>query len=337
MTNRTIDVYAAGLIDGEGCIGIVERKGIYNIRIDVGMTVKAQPLLEMLEREYGGCVVLSRRATSKWDAAACWVIGGEKAAHALRRIEPYLQLKEEQARIAIKMEEIRQQLPAPKGVRFRWTEEARYRCAALKRRMHELNQKGPSTPQQEKTSPVARLVAGTWVTNQADLFSDLGWAAFSGPWPRSGSMRSGRVYQRPLWERHTEGTGGSSLLPTPRTSDTNGAGRHGDGGMDLRTAATLLPTPAASRSGRQRSESGGAAVRPSLDQVDKLLPTPTATDAANSRNATANRSTTGHHSGVTLTDAFVSATTGPQSPTGSPFSNVPPHHPHSEDDAAETY
>lgn len=37
------------------------------------------------------------------------------------------------------------------------------------------------------------------------------------------------------------------LLPTPRTSDTNGAGEHGQGGMDLRTAVSLLPTPRASR------------------------------------------------------------------------------------------
>jgi DNA (cytosine-5)-methyltransferase 1 len=35
------------------------------------------------------------------------------------------------------------------------------------------------------------------------------------------------------------------MLPTPRTSDTNGPGLHGDGGLDLRTAVTLLPTPAA--------------------------------------------------------------------------------------------
>ena len=34
------------------------------------------------------------------------------------------------------------------------------------------------------------------------------------------------------------------LLPTPRVSDGNGAGAHGDGGPDLRTAVTLLPTPA---------------------------------------------------------------------------------------------
>lgn len=35
------------------------------------------------------------------------------------------------------------------------------------------------------------------------------------------------------------------LLPTPTVSDTNGAGSHGDGGMDLRTTVTTLPTPTA--------------------------------------------------------------------------------------------
>jgi len=32
------------------------------------------------------------------------------------------------------------------------------------------------------------------------------------------------------------------MWPTPRSSDSNGPGLHGDGGMDLRTAV-LLPTP----------------------------------------------------------------------------------------------
>lgn len=40
------------------------------------------------------------------------------------------------------------------------------------------------------------------------------------------------------------------LLPSPRTSDTNGAGEHGDGGPDLRTAVThSLPTPRAYEGG----------------------------------------------------------------------------------------
>lgn len=33
----------------------------------------------------------------------------------------------------------------------------------------------------------------------------------------------------------------SALLPTPRTSDTNGPGLHGHGGLDLRTAVALAP------------------------------------------------------------------------------------------------
>ena len=35
----------------------------------------------------------------------------------------------------------------------------------------------------------------------------------------------------------------AKLLPTPRSSDTNGGGAHGEGGLDLRTTVALLPTP----------------------------------------------------------------------------------------------
>lgn len=71
--------------------------------------------------------------------------------------------------------------------------------------------------------------------------------------------------------------GGVTLLPTPRTSDANGAGAHGHGGPEIRTTVAMLPTPAASRSGRQKSASEGAAIRPSLDMITHLFPTPDAT------------------------------------------------------------
>lgn len=47
-----------------------------------------------------------------------------------------------------------------------------------------------------------------------------------------------------------------SLLPTPRTTDMNGPGSHGDGGADLRTvvAEQLLPTPVAQPSGNSPEE-----------------------------------------------------------------------------------
>lgn len=38
--------------------------------------------------------------------------------------------------------------------------------------------------------------------------------------------------------------------PSPRTSDTNGPGMHGDGGMDLRTASVLWPTPVVKDDGK---------------------------------------------------------------------------------------
>jgi hypothetical protein len=95
------------------------------------------------------------------------------------------------------------------------------------------------------------------------------------------------------------------LLPSPRTSDANGAGAHGTGGPDLRTVVdllptptsrdgkganqrgddscltgALLPTPTATPYGNNQSDSPNAAVRPSLDGVVQLLPTPRAARGA---------------------------------------------------------
>lgn len=108
-----------------------------------------------------------------------------------------------------------------------------------------------------------------------------------------------------------------AMLPTPTASDgAGGAGRTSTGGENLRTAVTLLPTPLASRDerglpgvevaqermasgrrmlddavallptptatpyGNNQSPSAGAQVRPSLEGVAQLLPTPRATDGA---------------------------------------------------------
>ena len=65
------------------------------------------------------------------------------------------------------------------------------------------------------------------------------------------------------------------LLPTPRTSDTNGAGVHGQGGLDLRTAVTLLPTPMTT-DGKGTGPADLNWHSPQLRALPKLLPTPTA-------------------------------------------------------------
>lgn len=119
-----------------------------------------------------------------------------------------------------------------------------------------------------------------------------------------------------------------TLLPSPRTSDTNGAGVHGDGGLDLRTAVSLLPTPTTAPTtgnGHARNLGGEArALLPTPRATDgtkggpnqrgssgdlmlpsavTLLPTPTVMDYASSGASYAATDT--HHTGTTLTDATV--------------------------------
>ena len=71
------------------------------------------------------------------------------------------------------------------------------------------------------------------------------------------------------------------MLPTPRTSDGNGAGLHGDGGMDLRTAAQLIPTPTVNGNNNRKglSEKSGDGLS---TWAKKMLPTPTTNDSKNS-------------------------------------------------------
>lgn len=103
-----------------------------------------------------------------------------------------------------------------------------------------------------------------------------------------------------------------ALLPSPRASDTNGAGRHGDGGPDLRTAVAeiaLLPTPAVNDMGaaytpetwdewtatmKAKHNNGNGhgkslnveAQRLSLDvEARRLLPTPAVADTQGGRKA----------------------------------------------------
>ncbi len=73
----------------------------------------------------------------------------------------------------------------------------------------------------------------SWKTLQHTLATDF--RKFSENWPKSGMMRNGHVYPLVILALPTKGKDSFVLLPTPRASDAYGAGKHGDGGMDLRT------------------------------------------------------------------------------------------------------
>lgn len=135
-----------------------------------------------------------------------------------------------------------------------------------------------------------------WETPQTEGLFCEHLDVYSETFPTSGMTANGAAYELPTWEHHTGGSGSSSLLPTVTTSDTNGPGKHGDGGMDLRTTVSLLPTPVAQPSGNTpenhlRKKPGRQIVTDLSIIVEngllltggKLLPTPAAMDGSGGR------------------------------------------------------
>lgn len=184
--------YVAGLIDGEGHIGITKSHGKYfSVEVTVGMAVKALPLLRQLEQQFGGSIHKSRNATEQWSEAWKWRIGGASARRFLEQIEPYLFLKRPQAKIAMA-------LPTGRP----WTAEKEREAAQLKDEMRKANMKGPSAPDAD----------AALYEMSPDIFGT--WQKFSGKFPRWGMWADGVFSELPTPERRTVATDSGSW-PTP--------------------------------------------------------------------------------------------------------------------------
>jgi len=214
--SQLINAYAAGLIDGEGCITIAHRKmKSFSARIDVGMSAKGMPCLEKLKVYFGGHIRRTREKSEQWEEAFAWALFGKAATPFLEAILPHLELKKPQAMYAISLQKMIAALPQARQGAAAWTQEAVEEATTIRALVQELNQKGPI--EQKMDGWFARLVGGKWITPQRDLFSSLQWDEFSETWPRSGMTRNGIAYpRRPLVPR-ISGTG-FGYLPTPDAS-----------------------------------------------------------------------------------------------------------------------
>ena len=96
MTQHDKLIWAAGFIDGEGCISLIGDRGTYTAVINVGQT-KELPLL-VLQEVFGGSVGPVR---DRFNQHYQWRVYGIAAANAAKLLLPYLILKAEQARILI--------------------------------------------------------------------------------------------------------------------------------------------------------------------------------------------------------------------------------------------
>lgn len=107
--------YAAGIIDGEGCISIYKksfRNGKFkgtdarNYHLTVVVTQKDGKMMDWLYGNFGGSISLHK----KWDRpeqkcwAHEWTLNYQKAADFLKQILPYIVAKKRQAEIAIQFQ-----------------------------------------------------------------------------------------------------------------------------------------------------------------------------------------------------------------------------------------
>jgi hypothetical protein len=108
-----------------------------------------------------------------------------------------------------------------------------------------------------------------WRTVQCSLLEDSGESLQI--LPRSGSMRNGRLYQRPTLAHHTFGSGYGSLLPTLTVcGNYNRKGASATSGDGLATVLKMLPTLVARdyrHPGRSRLERTGSKAGDCLPQV----------------------------------------------------------------------
>ena len=211
--NQMINAYAAGLIDGEGCISIAHRDmKSFSARIDVGMSSKGMPCLVRLKDHFGGQIRKTRHKSEKWEEAHAWALFGKTTVPFLEAILPHLVLKKEQAEYALALQRMIAKLPLARKGTAQWSQDAIAEATCIRALMQELNRKGPEI---EATDGwIARLVGGKWITPQRDMFSSLQWAEFSETFPKSGMTRNGRLYRLPTLERRIS-ENESGLWPTP--------------------------------------------------------------------------------------------------------------------------
>lgn len=191
--------YAAGIIDGEGCITIYGSSHLYP-SVQVGMSAKGTPVVQWLAQHFGGKAYhYERRERNRQQSAQIkWQLSAAAAVSFLREIYPALILKRKQADVAIGLQGF---LESKKGANGKvvWTKEVKQRARLFKKRLTLLNSKGEPHP--------------VWITNQ--LLLDGSSEEFSGTWPQSGMIVGGKAYRlQPLVRDIIENVSSSSL-PTP--------------------------------------------------------------------------------------------------------------------------
>jgi hypothetical protein len=137
-----VTAWGAGVVDAEGCVMCSHSKGLkrkvphVHSQVHVWQSLKGVRLLRTLSMFFGGNVVQNSVTTGNWTALFTWGLYGKNMVEFLRRIEPHLVLKCEQARLVIELEERRRLDGGPNKPR---SPEFIAYAERVVEKMHELN------------------------------------------------------------------------------------------------------------------------------------------------------------------------------------------------------
>ena len=172
--NIPLIAYVAGLVDGEGTIGVMERtnsdcvRRSFSVRMSVEMAVKAEPVLRRLHHEFGGTIKTRSRKGANHADQMTWSIHTKDALPVMEAILPYMIVKREACRLAIEACRLLQAKPS----------DFEAQVSLIKQLIHEQNRTGKQA--EPKPGWFARVVDGQWITRQRDLANPAGWEMFSG-------------------------------------------------------------------------------------------------------------------------------------------------------------
>lgn len=97
--------YAAGFVDGEGCIGFAKTRTSIFPRVLVTNT--NLEILNEFKKKWGGDIKPLSLKKDNWKQGYYWRISWAKAVNFLSDIEPYLKIKNRQAHAVFAWDEIR--------------------------------------------------------------------------------------------------------------------------------------------------------------------------------------------------------------------------------------
>ncbi len=109
ITRDKINIYTAGLFDGEGCISIAKgRKGkkysnpnSFYHKLYVCVANTSEKIILFLHKNYGGHLYTQKRRSPRHKIGYRWGLTQQQAEDFLKEMLPYLIIKKEQAELAL--------------------------------------------------------------------------------------------------------------------------------------------------------------------------------------------------------------------------------------------